>query len=115
MIVAGVGFRTQCQAAEIVALVRDAMQRAGIQSIAGLATATFKHDAACLHEAASSLAVPILFFSAEALQAAGRNCVTSQRDGRPSLAEAACLAATGGRLLLPRLTSAHASCALATA
>ncbi len=115
MIAAGVGFRRSCSAEELLALVRDAMERAGTASITCLATAHFKHNAACLHEAAAVLGVPVSLVREQDLAAAAPRCVTQAITGTASIAEAACLAAAGpnSRLLLPRLATSRATCALA--
>jgi cobalt-precorrin 5A hydrolase len=116
MIAAGVGFRESCSAEEILSLVREVMERGGTASIACLASAHFKNGAACLHEAAAALGVPVALICEQDLAAAGPRCVTQAISGRPSIAEAACLAAAGptSRLLLRRLATARATCALAT-
>jgi cobalt-precorrin 5A hydrolase len=115
MIAAGVGFRRNCSSEDLLSLVREVMQRAGTASIACLATAHFKHGAACLDEAAAALGVPIALVGEPDLAAAAPRCVTQAITGNASIAEAACLAAAGpaSRLLQPRLATARATCALA--
>ncbi len=119
MIVAGIGFSSQCQPQELVDLVRRAEAMVEL-SAAQLAIPAWKQDAWCLHAAAAILSLPIAPVSEDGLAAAADRCVTTsrrsqQRAGVPSVAEAAALAAAGagGRLELPRIASAHATCALA--
>ncbi len=115
MIVAGIGCRRGCPADAIVALVRQAETLAA--PVAALAAPAFKRTEPGLHQAAAQLGVPLLFVEDAALAAAQMLCVTrsdaAQRaTGFASVAEAAALGA-GGVLLLPRLTAAGVTCALA--
>jgi len=115
VIVAGIGCRRGCPADAIVALVREAETRA--QPVSALAAPAFKRDEAGLHEAAERLGLPLLFVEDAALAAAQAWCVTrsdaaARATGFASVAEAAALGA-GGVLLLPRLTAAGVTCALA--
>lgn len=118
MIVAGVGFSSQCSAEELADLVRRAQTTAGLDARA-LATAAWKADAASLKAAADILALPILAVERAQLAAADSCVLTESAASRTaadvgSVAEAAALAAAGprARLLLPRIASAHATCAL---
>lgn len=121
MIVAGIGCRARCPAEAIVALVRDAETRSGHTADA-LATPAHKADTAPLRDAARNLRLPLLPVAPDALRAAAPLCTTRSAaslaaTGLPSVAEAAALAATGpgARLLLPRIASPLATCALAEA
>ncbi len=111
VIIAGIGCRTRCPAADIVAL---------LHSLGGaeiLAAPDWKRDEAGLLEAAERLALPLRFVSRAALDAVQSLCpsqsqVTWQAVGLGSIAEAAALAG-GGRLLRSRAVFRWATCALA--
>jgi cobalt-precorrin 5A hydrolase len=118
-VIAGVGFRRDIAAEDIVAVVRDAGLRAG-RRIDALAAPDFKADAEGLQHAARALALPLLRVSRDALMGEQGRCLTRSESARratgfASVAEAAALAAAGagGRLLLARVTGARATCALA--
>ena len=115
VIVAGIGCRRLCPADEIVALVRRAGTLAAPAET--LAVPAFKRDEPGVLEAARALGLPIVFIEADALQAVQARCVTrsaaaERATGMASVAEAAALA-HGGALLLPRIASARATCAIA--
>ncbi len=115
MIVAGIGCRRGCAAEAIVALVRRAEALA--EPAEALAAPAFKRDEPGLHEAAARLGLPLVFVDDAVLAAAQGQCVTrsaaaERATGFASVAEAAALGA-GGKLLLPRLTGAGVTCALA--
>lgn len=117
MIVAGLGFRRDCPAHEIVALVREAEAQAGCR-VGGLAAPAFKRDETGIRDAAALLALPLAFVSNHALSDAQGRCVTRsaavmRASGLASVAEAAALAASGGPLLLPRIAGPRATCAVA--
>jgi cobalt-precorrin 5A hydrolase len=114
MIVAGIGCRLGCPAAEIVTLVRRA--QALTAPVDTLAAPVFKQDEPGLLEAARQLGLAVQFVTAEALAAVQDHCVTRSQaveraTGMASIAEAAALAG-GGTLLLPRIASPHATCAI---
>jgi cobalt-precorrin 5A hydrolase len=112
VIVAGIGCRRECPAAEIVALV----QRAGGADI--LAAPAWKRDEPGLLEAARVLHCPLRFVADADLAAVQALCPTrsptvARVTGHASVAEAAALAG-GGVLVRPRVASAWATCAIAT-
>lgn len=118
---AGIGLRRGCPAQEIVALVRRAGEQAG-RTVAALAAPNFKRDEAGLSQAAAELCLALLLIGPEALKAAQPGCVTRSSAalaavGVASVAEGSALAAAGvgARLLLPRIASVAATCALAEA
>ncbi len=122
MIVAGIGCRTGCGADEIVALIGDAVRASRIANckFTALAAPRFKEGEAGLREAAGRMHLPLLLIDDAAMKAAEPRCPTRsdkalQATGFYSVAEAAALAAAGanGRLVLPRIASAMATCALA--
>ena len=117
MIAAGIGCRRDCPAADIVAVVRAAEQKAACRADL-LAAAAFKQNEKGLHEAAVLLAIPLRFLADDAMQAVQSACPTRssaalRHTGLASVAEAAALAATGGTLILPRLALGRATAALA--
>ena len=119
MIVAGVGFSSNCGSDELVDLVLKALAAAG-QIATGLATPAWKAEAACLKNAAARLDLPILAIGRDKLARAADRIVTHSSVSRAaagvgSAAEAAALAAAGpgSRLALARISSAHATCAIA--
>lgn len=118
-LVVGVGARRGTPTSEILRLVDEALAAAGLprHRIALLATLDTKTAEAALQAAARELGVPLVGHPAGALAriavphpaAAVRAAV-----GTPSVAEAAALAeAPGGELLVPKLTSALATVAVA--
>ena len=116
---AGLGFRRGCPGADILAVVRDAGSRAG-RAVDALAVPDFKADEAGIQDAALALALPVVRVPREALRGQQGRCLTRsevarQATGLASVAEAAALAAAGaaGSLILPRITGARATCALA--
>jgi cobalt-precorrin 5A hydrolase len=119
MIVAGVGCQTVCSTDEIVALVRRALAACGEQT-ACLATATSRATLPAMREAADVLGLSIEAIDHAALLAEQPRCKTVspaalRATGLASVAEAAALAAAGpgSRLILPRIASARATCAIA--
>ena len=117
VIVAGLGCRKDCPADEIVALVREAEARAGCR-VGELAAPAFKREEAGLRGAAALLALPLTLVGNTALADAQPRCVTRSEaemraTGLASVAEAAAIAASGGPLLLPRISARRATCAVA--
>ena len=113
MIVAGVGFRASCTAEELAALVRTA----GHATV--LAAPARKHGAPAL-AASVLLGLPLVLVEDGELAAVQHACptrsaVAARATGHASVAEACALAAAGrrARLVLPRIASAAATCAVA--
>jgi cobalt-precorrin 5A hydrolase len=120
MNVAGIGCRSACQADELVALVQRAMREASV-TLHILAAPSRRADLACVRQAAQRLGLDVRPVSEDSLMAQQGACVTHSAralglTGLGSVAEAAALAAAGegARLLLPRIQSAWATCAIAT-
>ena len=122
MIVAGVGFRRSVAADEIVALVQQALDRAALAAdalgklatIETLATLpAFKEAARRLDVVASGVAELDLSASAPRIRTHSARSIAAHGVG--SVAEAAALGAAGpgGQLILARIASASATCALA--
>ena len=98
-------------------LVQTAQARAGC-IVGSLAAPDWKCREPGLHDAAARLSLPIAFIDTAALIAVQRHCptrsiVAERATGVASVAEGAALAASGGRLLLARITHGDATCALA--
>jgi cobalt-precorrin 5A hydrolase len=122
MIVAGVGFRRGVEAGEIVALVGQALARAALapEALDRLATIEALAALPAFTQAAERLAVAAIPVEEEALVAAAPAIRTvSARSlaahGVGSVAEAAALggAGPGACLILERIASPSATCALA--
>jgi cobalt-precorrin 5A hydrolase len=122
MIVAGVGFRRSAAADEIVALVEQALTRASLAraGLSSLATIEPLSALPAFTEAARQLDVTVTRVEEPALAAAApgvrtRSARSLAAHGVGSVAEAAALAAAGpgSRLILERIASPSATCALA--
>lgn len=123
-VVAGIGFRQATTAAEIVALLNRALAEAGLASgqLTAIATAADRAGEPAIREAATVFGLAPIALDAAALTAVDARVVTRSRRieasrGVGSVAEAAALACAGpaARLVLPRIASAGATCALAVA
>ena len=122
MIVAGIGFRRGVAADEIVALVEQALERAALatDALGKLATVealaalpAFTEAARRLDVVASPVAEPDLSAAAPRLRTQSARSIAAHGVG--SVAEAAALGAAGpgAQLILERIASASATCALA--
>ena len=116
-VVAGVGCRKGCGAGAIVAVVREAEAVAGCRATV-LAVPGFKDGEAGVREAALALGMALVFVDAAGMAAAQAGCLTRSdvvlaAVGVASVAEAAALAVSGGRLLVARVGRGMATCALA--
>ncbi|MGE3366417.1 MAG: cobalamin biosynthesis protein [Rhizobiaceae bacterium] len=121
MIVAGIGCRKGATAEQIIAAVQRTVEHHGLAlaDVGLLATGEIKRHEAGISEAATMLGVPLLILDNGRLRAAAPGCLTSsaasmETAGVPSLSEAAAIAgaASGGRLLGPRLAGNSVTCAL---
>lgn len=119
IVVAGLGFSSNCRPAELAELVQRA-QAAAHRHATALATPAWKAGAAVVAGAAELLALPVVAVEADRLAAAEGGILTQSEASRAAagvgcVAEAAALAAAGAgaRLILARIASAHATCALA--
>jgi len=118
-VVAGIGFRHATAAGEILDLVGHALARQPFL-LGSVATAADRADEPVIRAVAATLGVPLIGVSAEALIAMDARVVTrsariTATRGVGSVAEAAALAGAGpgATLILPRIASAGATCALA--
>jgi cobalt-precorrin 5A hydrolase len=121
VIVAGIGCRRDCPAADIVAAIRQAEAVSG-HVVTALAAPRFKAEEAGLSEATGLLSLSLTLVDDAALTAVQPRCVTisataERHTGFASVAEAAALAAAGSeaRLCLARIAVGGATCALAEA
>ena len=129
MIAAGFGCRRGCSVADIVSALHAALASAEreLSHVVALGVPDFKRAEAAFVEAAQRLGKPLLWISEDALveNAAltiSRSPRALERFGLPAIAETAALACDsqlGGQaavqLLGPRVSSGHATCALASA
>lgn len=120
----GIGSERGIAAAELEALVRDTLKEhdLSLRAVACLASLDVKEDEPGMHELAETLGVPLRFFPAAALAAETPRLktpspVVEQAVGVAGVAEAAALAAAGrdSRLIVPKVKSARATCAIARA
>jgi len=120
----GVGCERGCDAAELSALAHQALDEAGLsaQAVALVASLDLKADEAAVHALAAELGVPARFFSAAELEAEASRLVTPsevvfKETGCHGVSEGAALAAAGAasELLVPKIKSARATCAIAKA
>ncbi|HEX3349838.1 MAG TPA: cobalamin biosynthesis protein [Acetobacteraceae bacterium] len=119
MIAAGVGCRRGCSADEIVAVVEQACIQAATRPVL-LAAPETKADERGLRDAVARLGLTLHLVPDREIRAAQPRCTTfsarvAAHAGVGSIAEAAALAAAGAgsRVLLPRIATARATCALA--
>jgi cobalt-precorrin 5A hydrolase len=120
MIAIGVGCRKNCTGAEIAALVSQALQNIDIKGQSYLFTVIDKQNESGLHEAARMLNLSLTFLPREALaarmdQVQTKSLKAERLYGLASISEAAALAGAGNcaKLILPRIVSAGATCAIA--
>jgi cobalt-precorrin 5A hydrolase/cobalt-precorrin 5A hydrolase/precorrin-3B C17-methyltransferase len=115
-LVVGVGCSLGCSLAELAALVDDARERVPGE-IAAVATVDRRAEEPCVVGLAESLGVPLLTFAADRLNAVAvptPSAVVAAHVGTPSVAEAAALlAAHADALVVRKIRSPHATCAIA--
>jgi cobalt-precorrin 5A hydrolase len=116
----GIGCRLGCPANAIEALVRQALTRAPPAEPLGLFTIRDKDQESGLIEAAHRLGLNLTFLTRDALREQApfvqtRSPRAQALFGVPSVAEAAALAGAGhgAALIVPRIASQHATCAVA--
>jgi cobalt-precorrin 5A hydrolase len=116
----GVGCRLGCSANAIAELVRQALNRAPSAERLGLFTICDKNGEAGLIEAAERLGLDLVFLSRDVLRQQApfvhtRSLRTERLFGIPSVSEAAALAGAGAdsMLIVPRIASQGATCAVA--
>ncbi|GAO00587.1 MULTISPECIES: cobalamin biosynthesis protein [Komagataeibacter] len=119
MIVAGLGLRSGCAAGAILDLLQAAHERCGRQADL-VAVPAFRYREAGLQAALARLGLTLCAVTPDELAAAQPRCLTRSARaqaalGVASVAEGCALAAAGpySRLIVPRLTGTHATCAMA--
>jgi cobalt-precorrin 5A hydrolase len=121
-LVAGIGFRRNTGPDEIAALITRALGQAGVDgtALAAVATAADRAGEPAIAAAAAGFGLTPYPVGPDALAASDARVVTRSARienlrGIGSLAEAAALAVAGpeSRLVLPRIASGGATCALA--
>jgi cobalt-precorrin 5A hydrolase / precorrin-3B C17-methyltransferase len=120
----GIGAERDVTVTEVETLARESLAAHGLSrhAVACLVSLDLKSDEPALHELAGMLDVPARFFDAETLRAEAPRLknpspVVEAAVGVPGVAEAAALAAAGlgGTLIVPKMKSARATCAIARA
>ena len=120
----GLGCERGTDADEVTALVETTLAAAGLvkDAIACVVSIDLKADEEAILEAADWLGVPARFFTAERLEAeasrlANPSAVVFAEVGCHGVAEGAALAAAGadGELVVPKIKSRRATCAIAQA
>ena len=119
MIAIGLGCRKNCSGEEVAALVRNALAQVDAMGEAGLFTVLDKKDEGGLFEAAALLEMPLTFLPRARLaacmdQVQTKSLKAERLYGLASISEAAALAGAGAgaKLILPRIASANATCAI---
>ena len=118
----GVGCERHAAAEEVIALARRSLDEAGLapQSVACVVSIALKAAEPAIHALAVELGVPARFFDAATLEAeasrlANPSDLVFRETGCHGVAEGAALATVGaaGYLVLPKVRSARATCAIA--
>jgi cobalt-precorrin 5A hydrolase len=118
----GIGCKKDCTAEEIIELVYFALEKAEIliSEVAIMATAWVKNGAENVLHAAEALDLPLLVIPQEKCASVANLAQTISKKvvalhAIPSVAETAALAAAGKnpRIILPRINSSAATCAIA--
>jgi cobalt-precorrin 5A hydrolase len=123
MIVAGIGCRRGVTAGALRKILADAVRHlpeAAIGEALTLAVPEFRRDEPAIAEAASVLGLSVIWVERSALHGVQGRCLTRSARaeaevGLASVAEAAALSAAGpgARLVVPRITGAGVTCAVA--
>lgn len=115
-LVIGAGCSRGCPAAELIALVNEALVELDGRPVA-LATVDSRRSEPCMRAAADTYGVPLRAHPADALAQVSvptPSDLVASHVGTPSVAEAAALLSAGGgaTLLVTKRRSAHATCAV---
>ncbi len=120
----GVGCERGCDPAELIDLARRTISGSGLAegAVAAVVSLDLKADEPAVHALAEALGVPARFFPAPELEAEARRLanpsdVVFREVGCHGVAEGAALAAAGpdAELLVPKIRSRRATCAVARA
>ncbi len=123
-LVLGVGCERHTESRELISLVEETLQAAGLtpRSVACVASIDLKSDEGAVHDLGDHLGVPVRFFDPKTLEAETPRLVTPSdivfhETGCHGVAEGAALAAVGeaGQLIVPKNKSQRATCAIARA
>ncbi|WP_119458942.1 precorrin-3B C(17)-methyltransferase [Rhodospirillaceae bacterium SYSU D60014] len=118
----GIGCERHAPPEEVIGLARRCLDESGLapQSVACVVSIALKAAEPAIHALAAELGVPARFFDAATLKAeaprlANPSDLVFRETGCHGVAEGAALAAAGaaGRLVLPKIRSARATCAIA--
>lgn len=119
-LVAGVGCERHTDPAEVIELVSFALSRENLspQSLAAIATIDIKADEPAMHAVAAHFGVPLRLLTVaelnqERYRLTNPSAIVETETGTPSVAEAAALKA--GMLVVPKLKSQRATCAIGRA
>ena len=119
-LIAGVGTERGAPPEEVVALIAGTLAAHDLApaALAAIASIDIKADEPALHAAAAHFGVPLRLFAAAELAAErdrlpNPSAIVEAETGTPGVAEAAALKA--GRLLVPKLKSRRATCAIGLA
>lgn len=124
VLVVGVGCERNAPADEVIGLIDDCLESAGLarSAVAALVSLDLKADEPALQSAAATLGVPRRYFDAARLEAETPRLTTPSElvfraVGCHGVAESAALAAVGaeGELVVAKQKSARATCAIARA
>ncbi len=124
VIAIGVGCERDTAPSELIALVTQTLQEAGIApgAIAAIGSLELKMDEPAVHRVAAALNAPARFFTAAALEAEAPRLLTPsnlvfRETGCHGVAEGAALALAGpeAELIVPKRKSRRATCAIARA
>jgi cobalamin biosynthesis protein CbiG len=114
-LVVGVGCSLGCSAEELAALVEAAHQGI-VGDVVAVATVDRRAHEPCVVALTEALGVPLRTFPAGALaviKVPTPSAVVRHHVGTPSVAEAAALFTARGVLVVPKIRSPHATCAIA--
>jgi cobalt-precorrin 5A hydrolase/precorrin-3B C17-methyltransferase len=120
----GIGGERGVSGAEVEALVKDTLRQYDLSplALACVVSLDLKEDEPALHDVAQTLEVPFRVFSvpeltAQAPRLRNPSAIVEKAVGVPGVAEGAALAAAGsdGKLIVPKVKSARATCAIARA
>ena len=123
-LVIGLGCERNAAASELIALVQQVLDQAGLspQSLAAVASIDLKADEAAIHAVSRHFGIPARFFSADELnretpRLKNPSEIVAREVGVPGVSEAAALACAGAHaeLIVEKTRSARGTCAIARA
>lgn len=114
-LVVGAGCSLGCPVEELAALVDETLEPLD-GTVVAVASVDRRAEEPCVTALAARFGVPLRTYAAEQLERVDvptPSRVVQAHVGTPSVAEAAALLAAGGRLIVPKRRSPHATCAIA--